>query len=144
MLCAPTNRAPKLIINMTKEIHPLVINRPEKLCRVRGVESALGVPRFDDGEVVPNHFATIFAPSAPPVMFKMAVERLCTNGEPRGNTCATHDKLLYYGGKKDDMHVRSEQRVRSRYTYKTKSRSLVYRINHLEFFLMFRAREERS
>jgi hypothetical protein len=69
---------------MREEMNPLVRNRPEKLCKVRGVE---GVLETAGGvAAVPNHFSSIYEPSFPSVMFKMAVEILCSRGKPRGNT----------------------------------------------------------
>jgi hypothetical protein len=69
-----------LISIMREEKNPLVRNRPEKLCKVRGVEGLLetvGVVA-----AVPNHFSSNCEPSFPSVMFKMAVEILCNRGKP--------------------------------------------------------------
>jgi hypothetical protein len=69
-----------------------MMKRPEKLWSVRGFESLLlllllgfASPPADCSDE-PNHFSSIFEPSGSPVRFKIAVERSCTSGEPRGNT----------------------------------------------------------
>jgi hypothetical protein len=65
---------------------PVMIKRPEKLRKVRGAESVLGIALLGETASAPNHFVSIRDPSSPLVTSNMAVERLCTSGKPGGNT----------------------------------------------------------
>jgi hypothetical protein len=73
---------------MEAETLPVMTKSPEKLRKVRGLESAIGLLSLFNcaAEPEPNHSCSILALSFPAVRFKIAIERLCTSGEPLGNT----------------------------------------------------------
>ncbi|BAS96558.1 Os06g0190525 [Oryza sativa Japonica Group] len=83
-----------LIISMRVEIHPVMIKRPEKLRKVRGAESVLGIALLGETASAPNHFVSIRDPSSPLVTSNMAVERLCTTIEQEAYKTKT-GSLIY-------------------------------------------------